>query len=139
MCKRSGESWSRAETWTTETKTETEAEEKQWKVAELKVSLKFGQTLASRGQETGPRNSGLRQTTLVLLGLGLLFKMSCFNSCRSAVSLKKRRYVGDGFNLDLAYITDRIIAFGFPASGKEYFYRNPWRQTKKFLNHFQFF
>ena len=136
MCKRSGESWSRAETWTTETKTETEAEEKQWKVAELKVSLKFGQTLASRGQGTGPRNSGLRQTTLVLLGLGLLFKMSCFNSCRSAVSLKKRRYVGDGFNLDLAYITDRIIAFGFPASGKEYFYRNPWRQTKKFLNHF---
>ena len=56
--------------------------------------------------------------------------------CRSAVSLKKRRFVGNGFNLDLAYITDRIIAMGFPASGKEYIYRNPWKQCKKFLTHF---
>ena len=56
-----------------------------------------------------------------------------FSPCRSAVSLEKRRYIGDGFNLDLAYITDRIIAMGFPSSGKEYFYRNPWKQTKKFL------
>lgn len=59
-----------------------------------------------------------------------------FNPCRSAVSLEKRRFVGNGFNLDLAYITDRIIAMGFPSSGKEYFYRNPWKQTKKFLTHF---
>ena len=41
------------------------------------------------------------------------------------VSKKKKRYKGHGFNLDLAYITDRIIAMGYPSSGKEACYRNP--------------
>ena len=59
-----------------------------------------------------------------------------FGVCRSAVSLNKRRFKGDGFNLDLAYITDRIIAMGFPASGTEYFYRNPWKEIRNFLIHF---
>ena len=59
-----------------------------------------------------------------------------FGVCRSAVSLNKRRFKGDGFNLDLAYITERIIAMGFPASGTEYFYRNPWKEIRNFLIHF---
>jgi len=42
---------------------------------------------------------------------------------RSLVSKKKVRYVEDGFDLDLTYITDRIIALGAPSEGSEAAYR----------------
>jgi len=43
---------------------------------------------------------------------------------RGLVSGKKIRYDQNGFNLDLTYITDRIIAMCFPGSGVESLYRN---------------
>ena len=52
---------------------------------------------------------------------------------RKLVSKKKRRYVKDGFNLDLTYLTDRIIVHGFPATGIENIYRNPRSEVARFL------
>ncbi|XP_071950976.1 phosphatidylinositol 3,4,5-trisphosphate 3-phosphatase TPTE2-like [Antedon mediterranea] len=52
---------------------------------------------------------------------------------RRMVSENKRRYREEGFDLDLTYITDRIIATSFPSSGKQKLYRNSIKEVSKFL------
>ncbi|KAI9330018.1 protein-tyrosine phosphatase-like protein [Zopfochytrium polystomum] len=56
---------------------------------------------------------------------------------RRLVSKKKRRFVdrADGFDLDLAYITDSLIAMGFPSTrSPDRFYRNDMREVQRFLD-----
>jgi phosphatidylinositol-3,4,5-trisphosphate 3-phosphatase/dual-specificity protein phosphatase PTEN len=53
---------------------------------------------------------------------------------KSLVSKKKNRFCYDGFDLDLTYITTKIIAMGYPSSSIEGFYRNPIEEVQKFLN-----
>ncbi|XP_060642681.2 phosphatidylinositol 3,4,5-trisphosphate 3-phosphatase TPTE2-like isoform X3 [Anolis sagrei] len=53
---------------------------------------------------------------------------------RRMVSENKRRYTKDGFDLDLTYVTARIIAMSFPSSGQQAFYRNPIKEVAKFLD-----
>ncbi|CAL8468829.1 g8370 [Coccomyxa elongata] len=52
---------------------------------------------------------------------------------RGWVSKRKRRYKENGYNLDLAYITDHIIAMGAPSQGTTGLYRNPMAKVQKFL------
>lgn len=52
---------------------------------------------------------------------------------RRLVSKKKRRYIGDGFDLDLTYVLNNVIAMGFPSVGKEAIYRNPRDELQHFL------
>ena len=46
-------------------------------------------------------------------------------SIRKLVSGNRRRFVNDGYSLDLTYIVpNRIIAMSYPSSGFESLYRN---------------
>lgn len=52
---------------------------------------------------------------------------------REIVGGPKNRYKEFGYNLDLTYITRRVIAMAFPASGIEKLYRNSVDSIKELL------
>ena len=52
---------------------------------------------------------------------------------RTKVSGKKNRYIDGKYNLDLTYITPRIIAMAFPGSGVKKLYRNTIEDVAEFL------
>ncbi|XP_043723312.1 phosphatidylinositol 3,4,5-trisphosphate 3-phosphatase and protein-tyrosine-phosphatase PTEN1 [Telopea speciosissima] len=52
---------------------------------------------------------------------------------RHLVSKKRRRMLVGGYDLDMSYITDRILAMSFPAERMRAMYRNPLWQVKDVL------
>jgi phosphatidylinositol-3,4,5-trisphosphate 3-phosphatase/dual-specificity protein phosphatase PTEN len=55
---------------------------------------------------------------------------------RSMVSGDRQRFMGGGYDLDLTYITPRIIAMGFPASGIEGAWRNSINEVAMMLKRY---
>ena len=55
------------------------------------------------------------------------------NFLRELVSQKKTRFKDDNYNLDLTYITPKIIAMAFPAEGFESLYRNRIEDVQSFI------
>ena len=54
---------------------------------------------------------------------------------KKLVSKKKRRFEGDGFNLDLSYVTEQVIAMGFPSPELvESVYRNSIDEVSRLVN-----
>jgi hypothetical protein len=53
---------------------------------------------------------------------------------RTAVSQNKRRYQANGFDMDLTYITNRVIAMSAPALGDHAAYRNDCNVVSRFLS-----
>lgn len=54
---------------------------------------------------------------------------------RQLVSMQRKRYVAEGYDLDLSYINERLLAMSYPAeSGLEVVYRNPIWQVQRFLD-----
>ncbi|XP_037069405.1 phosphatidylinositol 3,4,5-trisphosphate 3-phosphatase and dual-specificity protein phosphatase PTEN-like isoform X2 [Pollicipes pollicipes] len=60
--------------------------------------------------------------------------MASSNVIKTMVSKNKKRFEEGKFNLDLSYITPRIIAMGYPAQDIEKLYRNDARTVLEFLN-----
>ena len=58
------------------------------------------------------------------------------NIFKRLVSKKKRRTQTQFYDLDLCYITERVIGMGFPATGCEKFYRNALEDTMSFLDRY---
>ena len=61
-------------------------------------------------------------------------KTSQTNFIKSLVSQDKNRFKYDGFDLDLSYITPRIIAMGFPSTSIEGLFRNNLTTVLNFFN-----
>ena len=60
-------------------------------------------------------------------------KQQMETAARQLVSQNKRRYQQDGFDLDLTYVTARVIATSFPSQGRWAAYRNPIGRVAAFL------
>ena len=60
-------------------------------------------------------------------------KLKKANLIKRLVSKQKRRFQDSDFDLDMSYITEKVIAMGFPSTGIEKMYRNSLNDVIKFF------
>ena len=61
-------------------------------------------------------------------------KVKKANFFKRLVSKKKRRFQDSDFDLDMSYITEKVIAMGFPSTGIETMYRNSLSDIIRFFH-----
>ena len=61
-------------------------------------------------------------------------KIKKANLIKRLVSKQKRRFQDSDFDLDMSYITEKVIAMGFPSTGVERMYRNSLSDVIKFFH-----
>ena len=61
-------------------------------------------------------------------------KLKKANFFKRLVSKQKRRFQDSDFDLDMSYITEKVIAMGFPSTGVETMYRNSLTDIIKFFH-----
>eukprot|EP00933_Yihiella_yeosuensis_P036296 TRINITY_DN3003_c0_g1_i2.p1 TRINITY_DN3003_c0_g1~~TRINITY_DN3003_c0_g1_i2.p1 ORF type:complete len:595 (+),score=104.74 TRINITY_DN3003_c0_g1_i2:90-1874(+) len=61
------------------------------------------------------------------------FESGMFGWVRQKAADGRHRYNFHGFDLDLAYVTTRVIAMGFPSQGAGMSFRNPRSEVARFL------
>ena len=54
------------------------------------------------------------------------------NTIKKLVSKNKRRFETEGFNLDLSYVTEQVIAMGFPSERVESVFRNSLEDVRRY-------
>eukprot|EP01102_Stenamoeba_stenopodia_P002524 TRINITY_DN12360_c0_g1_i1.p1 TRINITY_DN12360_c0_g1~~TRINITY_DN12360_c0_g1_i1.p1 ORF type:complete len:498 (+),score=102.62 TRINITY_DN12360_c0_g1_i1:32-1495(+) len=93
------------------------------------VSVSVGGRIASVAR--------ILRVVLRLFRLGVLAyrnKRAIPNAVREIVTSNKQRYVDDEFNLDLAYVTSRVIVMSKPAISLETLFRNNLEEVARFFN-----
>ena len=78
--------------------------------------------------------SFLRFVRLIRLFRIYTEKKQLVTAARQMVSQNKRRFQQDGYDLDLTYVTARVIATSFPSTGLWSLYRNPIEKVAAFLD-----
>lgn len=101
------------------------------------VSGAIGRTGSTSGH--GEMSSGTitprkRARSSIASRAGAKISTVALSGVRTLVSKRKRRFQMDGYNLDLSYITNNIIAMGFPSDGASGLYRNPVAEVVRFLD-----
>ena len=62
---------------------------------------------------------------LICLAMNVSYKIDLIMDwLRKIVSGKRNRFKDDSYNLDITYVTKRVLGMSFPASGVETMYRN---------------
>lgn len=72
-------------------------------------------------------------TRLLYYNILIFGKLYC-KMLRNLVSGHRRRFTQDGYDLDLSYITPRILAMGIPARGVETLWRNAASEVARMLD-----
>ncbi|XP_006285053.2 phosphatidylinositol 3,4,5-trisphosphate 3-phosphatase and protein-tyrosine-phosphatase PTEN1 isoform X2 [Capsella rubella] len=74
------------------------------------------------------------KSTLGLTRVHILTYLTTSYYLRSLVSKKRRRLIIGGYDLDMSYISDKLLAMSFPAERMRAVYRNPLWQVKSVLD-----